>query len=116
MEDNLRNIIEENVANTSLIYAVFASPLNKSDNKFKRITVKPISSNAKVIYQLEKFTDKQAFHENVELRNIVDKIMDLAESYKNVNIFTVDADYQVLISKKGSMRVVKSLVLLKLCL
>ena len=107
MEDNLRNIIEENVANTSLIYAVFASPLNKSDNKFKRITVKPISSNAKVIYQLEKFTDKQAFHENVELRNIVDKIMDLAESYKNVNIFTVDADYQVLISKKGSMRVVK---------
>ncbi len=107
MEYNLQNIIEENVANTSLIYAVFASPLSKSDNKFKRITVKPINSNDKVIYQLEKFTDKQAFHENVELRNIVDKIMDLADLYKNINIFTVDADYQVLISKKGSMRVVK---------
>lgn len=107
MEDNLRNIIEENVANTSLIYLVFASPLNKSDNKFKKTTVKPISSNDKVIYQLEKFTDKQAFHENVELSSIVDKIMELAELYKNINIFTIDADYQVLISKKGSTRVVK---------
>jgi SAM-dependent methyltransferase len=107
MEDNLRNIIEENVANTSMIYAVFASPLNKSDNKFKKITVKPISSNDKVIYQLEKFTDKQAFHENAELNCIVDKIMELADLYKNINIFTVEADYQVLVSKKGDVRIVK---------
>lgn len=107
MEDNLRNIIEENVANTSLIYAVFASPINKSENKYKKITVKPISSNDKVIYQLEKFTDKQAFHENLELSSIVDKILDLVELFKNINIFTVDADYQVLVSKKGDVRIVK---------
>lgn len=107
MEDNLRNIIEENVANTSLIYVVFASPLNKSDNKFKKIIVKPMSSNDNVIYQLEKFTDKQAFHENVEQNTIVEKLVDLSELYKNINIFTVDADYQVLVSKKGSVRIVK---------
>lgn len=107
MEYNLLNIIEENVANTSLIYVVFASPINKSENKYKKITVKPISSNDKVIYQFERFTDKQAFHENVEHSYIVDKIMDLTELYKNINIFTVDADYQVLVSKKGDVRIVK---------
>lgn len=103
----LIKIIEENVANTSMIYAVFASPLNKSENKYKKITIKPISSNDKIIYQLEKFTDKQAFHENAEQNAIVDKIMDLADLYKNINIFTVEADYQVLVSKKGSVRIVK---------
>ncbi len=103
----LIKLIEENVANTSIIYAVFASPLNKAENKFKKITVKPISSNEKIIYQLEKFTDKQAFHENIEENTIVDRMVELAGLYKNANIFTVEADYQVLVSKKGSMRIVK---------
>ncbi len=103
----LIKIIEENVANTSIIYAVFASPLNKTENKYKKITLKPISSNNKVIYQFEKFTDKQAFHENVEQNSIVEKIMALTQLYKNINIFTVEADYQVLVSKKGSIRVIK---------
>lgn len=103
----LVKIIEENVANTSLIYVVFATPLNKEENKFKKITVKPISLNDNIIYQLEKFTDKQAFHENINETDIVSRILELASQYKNANIFTVEADYQVLISKKGSMRIVK---------
>lgn len=103
----LVKIIEENVANTSLIYAVFASPLNKEENKFNKITVKPISSNDNIIYQLEKFTDKQAFHENINETDIVSRMLELASQYKNANIFTAEADYQVLISKKGSVRIVK---------
>lgn len=107
MKENLQNIIEENVADTSLIYLVFASPIHKSENKYKKITVKPISSQDRIIYQLEKFTDKQAFHENVEPFSITEKIMELADLYKNINVFTVEADYQVLVSKKGEMRIVK---------
>ena len=103
----LNKIIQENVANTSMIYAVFASPLNKAENKFKKITVKPIIINDKINYQLEKFTDKQAFHENVDEQDIASKVLELASLYKNGNIFTVDADYQLLVSKKGSMRIVK---------
>lgn len=103
----LIKIIEENVANAGIIYAVFATPLNKAENKYKKITIKPIGSEDKIIYQLEKFTDKQAFHENIESDAITERIMDLANLYKNANIFTVDADYQLLISKKGNMRIVK---------
>lgn len=103
----LINIIKENVANTSMIYAVFASPLNKAENKFKKVTVKPIIINDRINYQLEKFTDKQAFHENIDENAIVDKMMELSSLYKNGNIFTKDADYQLLVSKKGSMRIVK---------
>ncbi len=103
----LIKVIEENVANTGIIYAVFATPLNKAENKYKKITIKPISSEDKIIYQLEKFTDKQAFHENIESNAITERIMDLANLYKNANIFTVDADYQLLVSKKGNMRIVK---------
>ena len=103
----LIKIIEENVANTGIIYAVFATPLNKAENKYKKITIKPISSEDKIIYQLEKFTDKQAFHENIASDAITERIMDLANLYKNANIFTVDDDYQLLVSKKGNMRIVK---------
>ncbi len=103
----LINIIEENVANTGIIYVVFATPLNKAENKYKKITIKPISSEDKIVYQLEKFTDKQAFHENIASDAITERIMDLANLYKNANIFTVDADYQLLVSKKGNMRIVK---------
>lgn len=107
MKEKLLDIIEENVASVSLIYAVLAAPLNKSENKYKKITVKPIGSNDKVIYQLEKFTDKQAFHENVESSDLLARFMELACLYKNINLFTVGADYQVLVSKKGSMRIVR---------
>lgn len=104
----LESIVKENVANTKLIYVVFASPFKKTENKYKKVTVKPISKCDCVAYQLEKFTDTQAFHENYESKDIVQKIIELASIYKNTNIFTVEADYQVLSSKSGNIKIIKN--------
>ncbi|QSX06996.1 SAM-dependent methyltransferase [Sedimentibacter sp. zth1] len=102
----LLEILEENIKNTTLIYCVFASSIKKEE-AYKKITVKPIISKESVIYQIEKFTDKQVFHENLDIEFIVDRLVTLSKSYKNANIFTVDADYQLLVNKKGNMKIIK---------
>lgn len=103
----LLEILNKNIADTTLIYCVLASALEK-DNKYKKITVKPIKIKDEIIYQIESFTEKQAFHENISTDEIVDRLMDLSLIFKNMNLFTVEADYQIMKSKKGKIKIIKS--------
>ena len=58
--------------------------------------------------QLEKFTDTKAFHENLTYEDAYDVFLNMVKEYRNINFFTSDADYQILVSKKGSIKVKKS--------
>lgn len=56
--------------------------------------------------QFEKFTDKQAFHDNYSYEKAAEEIENLIiNKYRNINLFTEDADYQLMVSKKGSVKV-----------
>lgn len=56
--------------------------------------------------QLEKFTDTQAFHENLNLEDAFDVLINMVmNEYRNINLFTSDADYQIMVSKKGNIKV-----------
>lgn len=103
---NIKEIVNKSIEENKLIYGVFTSPKNKSDNPYKKITVRPISVKNKSIIQFEKFTDKQAFHENYSYDEANEEIINLIiDGYKNINLFTSDADYQIIVSKKGSIKV-----------
>ncbi len=111
---NINDILKENVLNRTLIYCVFTGCYNldehaeNSDAKYKKIIVKPISNKKGLFYQLEKFTEKQAFHENVTEEEICDRLKNLAINHKNGNLFTKSADYQLLVKKNGEIRIVKN--------
>lgn len=105
---NIEDILKESTADTTFIYGVFASPINKTNTKYKKICVKPIKIKNKIIYQLECFTEKQAFHQNIDINFVVEKLNSICLEYKNTNIFTTNADYQILRSKKGKFKIIKN--------
>ncbi|WP_398439049.1 class I SAM-dependent methyltransferase [Sedimentibacter sp.] len=103
---NIQEIVNKSIEENKFIYGVFTTPKNKSDNPYKKITVRPVNVKNKSIIQFEKFTDKQAFHENYSYEEAKEEIINLiTDGYKNINLFTSDADYQIIVSKKGSIKV-----------
>lgn len=103
---NINEIIKNSLSENKFIYGVFTTPRNKTENPYKKITARPVSVKGKNIIQLEKFTDKQAFHENFPYDEAVEKIVNLIiNEYRNINIFTEDSDFQFMVSKKGSVKV-----------
>ncbi len=76
----------------------------KKDNDVKKIVIKPVIIKDTPMYQLESFTQKQAFHKNIsagELENTIDEI--LQNSFRQAQIFTPDYIYSLKISSKGKL-------------
>lgn len=74
----------------------------------KEVTYKKINLNLKVmgdkkIYQAEKYTQTQVFHENLELDYLRIWIENNISSYKNINAWTDDFSSSIRISKKGKV-------------
>jgi len=61
---NIQEIIKNSLLENKFIYGVFTTPRNKSDNPYIKITARTISIKNENMIQFEKFTEKQAFHEN----------------------------------------------------
>lgn len=105
---NIQEIINNSLSENKFIYAVFTTPRNKSENPYKRITARPISLKNENVIQFEKFTEKQAFHDNFSYNEAAEEIINLiTNEYRNINIFTEDADFQLMVSKKGSVKVIE---------
>lgn len=73
---------------------------NGKDCEYKKI----ILSRQNNGYQAEKFTDKQAFHENIDKGNVECYCRDCMEGgFKQLNAWSFDAEYSIKISKKGKV-------------
>lgn len=103
---NIYEIIKNSLSENKFIYGVFTTPRNKAKIPFVRITARPVSIKFENFIQFEKFTDKQVFHENYSYEKAADEIVNLIiNEYKNINIFTEDSDFQLIVSKKGSVKI-----------
>lgn len=106
---NIDQIIKNCILEEKFIYGVFTTPRNKADNPYKKITARPIVIKQDNIIQLEQFTDTKVFHDNLNYEAAAGKIIDLIKNeYKNINIFTEDSDYLIIVSKKGSIKITES--------
>lgn len=77
---------------------VFSKPKSKAE-KYKKIVIS-IKGNT---YQAEKFTDKQAFHDNIESENLVDYCVSIIGNYKQCNAFSTGEEFILMISSKGKL-------------
>jgi len=103
---NIYEIIKDSLSENKFIYAVFTTSRNKTENPYNKITARPVSIKCENLIQFEKFTDKEAFHENFSYEKATDEIVNLImNEYRNINIFTEDSDFQLMVSKKGSVKV-----------
>ena len=96
MEKELDQIIKE-IFENNIIKAVLSNP---KETKYKKIVVTKKEQG----YQAEKFTDTQAFHENLEDDQVslfVYSCMD--EGFRQLNAWDDSFEYSIKISKKGKI-------------
>ena len=92
----LRSIIES-IVGEGVIKLTASKPV--SGAKYKKTTVAKTDKG----YFAEQFTDKQAFHKNIENDGLGAFLTDIAENFLQFNIWTADTEHIVLVSKKGKV-------------
>lgn len=77
---------------------IISNPANKSE-EYKKIVIENKGKN----YQIAKYTEKQVFHENVAIENLLERCVELTQGhYRQVNGMSATEEHIILISKKGS--------------
>lgn len=101
MED-LKKAISE-IIKEDIIKIVVSNKMNK-EVQYNKITFILKESNKKQYYQIEKYTDKQVFHENIDIDILEDKLLEfVAGNYKQVAAWTKEYTFDLKVSKKGKV-------------
>ncbi|GCD12311.1 SAM-dependent methyltransferase [Clostridium sp. FP2] len=86
-----------------IIKLVISNKMNV-DVTYNKITFVLKENDAKQYYQIEKSTDKQVFHENIDMDILEEKLLEYVSSnYKQVDAWSNVATFELKISKKGKV-------------
>lgn len=104
---NLENLWHEITEAESLIDAIFSNVRNKNETEYSQVKIKPILIKEELHYHLEYVFEKKVTHENLQPIEFNLRMTELASIMKQINIYTIDHDYQVLMSKKMKVTIIK---------
>ncbi|NSB31586.1 class I SAM-dependent methyltransferase [Clostridium saccharoperbutylacetonicum] len=100
--EELKKVIDE-IINDEIIKLVISNKLN-NNIEYNKITFILKENNNKKYYQIEKYTDKQVFHENVDINILGEKLLEYVSSnYKQISAWSSNNTFDVKISKKGKV-------------
>ena len=102
--NELKNILEQNL-NDNFISAVLSNP--RDEKLAAKVKVRPVLMKDIRVYQMETFRGNQAFHENLSADEACEKMLEAVENMKQMQLVTADAEFSVLISKKGKVTIKK---------
>ena len=91
----------------SLVDAIFSNVRNKNQTDYTQVKIKPILIKNKLHYHLEYIYSTKVSHENLRGEDFILRILELSSLMKQINIYTSDHDYQVLLSKKMKVKIIK---------
>ena len=102
MEELVKAIKE--ITAEEVIKVVISNKLNK-DVEYNKINIAlKVNNKGKKYYQVEKFTDKQVFHENIEVNDLEKALNKLVNNnYKQLSAWSNDITFDLKISKKGKV-------------
>lgn len=93
----------EKMTSEQLVKVVISNKVNK-ENKYNKIIFVLKEKNNQKYYQIEKYTDKQVFHQNIEINMLNEKLIEyLSFDYKQASAWSKDSTYDLKISKKGKI-------------
>jgi hypothetical protein len=100
--DELKKAINE-IMEEEIIKIVISNKMNK-DVKYNKITFILKEDTGKQYYQIEKYTDKQVFHENIDVDILEEKLIEyLQENYKQLSAWSSIHTFDLKMSKKGKV-------------
>ncbi len=97
--ETLRQGLEEVLA-LPLIRLTVSNPRG---GDYKKITGRPMDIKGRTVLQLEKFTETQAFHENLPMEEALDRLEELMAQYGQLDATCQGAVFCLKISKKGKL-------------
>ncbi|WP_288221378.1 SAM-dependent methyltransferase [uncultured Clostridium sp.] len=102
MDDLIKAI--KDILNEEVIKVVISNKANK-DIEYNKINITLKTNNkGKGYYQIEKFTDKQVFHENIQVNDLEKTIFNLVnDNYKQLSAWSSNFTFDLKISKKGKI-------------
>ena len=104
---NIMNEFEEAIKNKTFIHAILSNRRTKDKNSYNKIDVKPVLIQNELNFQLTYAYSKKVFHENLNQGEFLVKLEELLEDFRQIMIYRVDKDLQVLISKKGKVKIIE---------
>ena len=100
--EELKKALDE-IFKDDIIKVVISNKANK-EIKYNKISVNLKETNKGRFYQIEKFTDKQVFHENIDIESVNEKVYEcLNGDYKQLSAWSDNYTYDMKISKKGKV-------------
>ncbi|MBU3145792.1 SAM-dependent methyltransferase [Clostridium sp. CF012] len=100
--EKLKKAIDE-IVQQDIIKLVVSNKMNMDAN-YNRITFVLKEDDVKQYYQIEKSTDKQVFHENIDIDILGEKLLEYVSSnYKQVDAWSNTTTFELKISKKGKV-------------
>ncbi len=103
----LKSLIINNIERNKIIEATLSKP-KKNLTDYKKIKVKPIVLKNELIYQFSYILETNTHHKNLTSEEAVFEFERLFEIYKQGLLNTVDFDYQILVNKKGKVKVIEN--------
>ncbi len=106
--EDLSSLIQETMQTESLIFGSFSKVRSKSDTEYRKVTVRPISLQGRLTYQFTYEFPQKVHHKNHTPAETSRLIMNLLQNvFRQGMLFTVKADVQILVSKKGKVTILK---------
>ena len=93
------------ITDEGIIKIIMSKP--KSDAQYKKIIVSAVDNG----YFAEQFTEKQAFHKNMQKSELLQYLECVVSDYLQINAWTADTEHIILISKKGKVSYKRKLAL-----
>ena len=100
--ENLKLLLQENL-NQEFLAVVLSAPRDKSG--VEKVKVRPLLKRGELVFQLESFCNRQAFHENLSAGEAADRIFEYMQNMKQMQMETKQWNYTVLVSKKGKLTI-----------
>lgn len=108
IKKSIKEIVEQDIVK------VVISNKKDKEEKYNKIVILLKENSKKKYYQIEKYTDKQVFHENIELNMLEEKILEFMESkYKQLSAWATDMNFDLKISKKNKVFLGKKKVIIQ---
>lgn len=102
--EELRQLLKE-VLNIDFIQAILSNPRSKEG--ILKVKVRPVEMKGNLLFQCESFTKTQVFHENLTAEAAVERLEEYMLEFRQMQMFTREKDYTVLVSKKGKVTIQK---------
>lgn len=104
--EELKKAIDE-IVQQDIIKLVISNKMSK-DVKYNKINFILKEDALKQYYQIEKYTDKQIFHENIDIDIIGEKLLEyISSNYKQIDAWSDITTFDLKISKKGKVHLGK---------